>query len=192
MRNFEFFSTVQRAFLILVLLLPSSAMSAFCEEQVCISDARLKSEVKPFELGLDILMGVSPKSFKYNGLGGVPASSKPELGIIAQDLEKTAPELVLKKEVKLQPTDLKPTEIKQVNYGAFSFILINSVKDLYHRWFNDSQSLHRELTALKNKADLLEKNNQALKAQVQALKTYLCADDADAPFCSQSKKTETD
>lgn len=54
----------------------------------CSSDERLKSEIQPFNLGLDALLGMSPKTFKYNGLGGHPASDQPELGVIAQEIEK--------------------------------------------------------------------------------------------------------
>jgi hypothetical protein len=156
----------------------------------CSSDERLKTDIQPFDLGLDALLGISPKTFRYNGLGEHPASDKPELGVIAQDVEKTAPQLIVNKQVKLHPDDQQTVEIKQVNYTAFTYVLINAVKDLYHSWFNDSQEIHRELASIKaendqlksdgavkdQKIDLLEKENSAIKA-------YLCDKDPNASIC---------
>ena len=99
----------------------------------CVSDERLKSEIQPFDLGLDALMGITPKYFKYNGRGGHPVSPQLELGVIAQDVEKTAPQLINTRMVKLNPEDKNLTEVKQVNYTAFSYVVINAVKELYHK-----------------------------------------------------------
>jgi hypothetical protein len=138
----------------------------------CVSDARLKTDVKPFELGLDALMGISPKTLRYNGLGGHPASSQPELGVIAQEVETTAPELISTKQVKLNPDDKNTTEIKQVNYTAFTYVLINAVKDLYQRWFEDSQAVHDRLASI-------EAENAALKADNAAIRQRMESENAD-------------
>lgn len=54
--------------------------SAGIASGTCSSDERLKTDVHDFTLGLDALQGLSPKYYRYNGLGGLPASEKPELG----------------------------------------------------------------------------------------------------------------
>lgn len=113
----------------------------------CVSDERLKTDIEPFDLGLEALLGINPHFLRYNGLGGHPVSDKPELGVIAQEVEKTAPQLIATKKVKLNPEDSHMTEIKQVNYTAFTYVLINSVKELFYRWFEDSQAIRRELAS---------------------------------------------
>jgi hypothetical protein len=156
----------------------------------CSSDERLKTDIQPFDLGLDALLGISPHFFKYNGLGGHPASQKPELGVIAQELEKTAPQLVVTKNVKLNPDDLQTTEIKQVNYTAFTYILINAVRDLYHRWFDDSETIHREIASIK--ADNAAKDKEIVQLKVEIakqkqenadFKAYLCGKDPGSAIC---------
>src|ERR1035437_863997 len=135
----------------------------------CVSDERLKTDIQSFDLGLDALMGISPKTFKYNGLGGYPKSDKPVIGVVAQDVEKSAPELIARMNVKLNPDEPQTTEIKKVNYSALLYVLINAVKELYHRWSGDSQEIHRELSSV--------------KAENAAIKAYLCSKDPTAPIC---------
>jgi len=105
------------------------------------------------------------------------------MGVIAQDVETVAPILVSTKKVKLHADDKKETDIKVVNYSAFIYAVINSVKELYAKWFNDSQDIHRELAAL-------EQDNAALKAKAEkldqenaAIKSFLCSKDRGAIFC---------
>jgi hypothetical protein len=150
--------------------------SAGVASGTCVSDERLKTDVHDFDLGLDALLGIQPHYFKYNGLGEHPKSSEPELGVIAQEVEKTAPQLVSTREVKLHPEDKQPTEIKQVNYTSFMYVLINAVKDLYHQWADDSQEIHRALASKDERIRALERENAAIK-------DYLCSKDPQAPLC---------
>jgi len=151
--------------------------SAGVAHGVCVSDERLKKDVRPFDLGLEALMGINPKYLKYNGLGGHPKSTQLELGVIAQDVEKTAPELIKVKNVKLYPEDNETIEIKHVNYTAFIYVVINAIKDLYHKWFDDSQVIHREIASLnekfKNENERLKKENEKIKIENLAIKNRL-------------------
>ncbi|KHD89664.1 MAG: hypothetical protein OM95_00870, partial [Bdellovibrio sp. ArHS] len=156
----------------------------------CASDSRLKENIQSFDLGLEALLGITPHYFKYNGLAEVPASRSLELGVIAQEVEKTAPELIVPKKVKLNPDDSQETEIKQVNYTAFTYVLINAVKELYHHWLDDSQSIHRELASKDQQIRLLEQENvqktkelEAMKKENSAIKSWICSKDPSAALC---------
>src|SRR5262249_28091793 len=135
----------------------------------CASDIRLKTDIRSFDLGLAALFGVSPKIFKYSGLGEHPASVHDELGVVAQDVEKSAPELIVQKRVKLHKEDQQLTEIKEVNYSALIYVVINAVKELHHLWFDSDQEFRRELSSI--------------KAENARLKAYLCGQNPDAPIC---------
>lgn len=132
----------------------------------CSSDAALKTDVQSFSLGMEALEGIQPHMFRYNGLGEHPKSEALELGVIAQEVEKTAPELISRKKVYLHPGDKEKTEIRQVNYSAFTYVLINAVKEFYKSWKEDSSALHQEI-------DLLKKENQALSEQNQRMMQQL-------------------
>jgi hypothetical protein len=137
-----------------------------CQAGACSSDIRLKTDVHPFAPGLDGLLKISPKWYKYNGLGEQQKTDTPAIGVIAQDVEKGAPELISTKPVKLHPEDKETTEIKRVNYSGLIYVVINAVKELYHRWFDDSQAIHQELQKV-------EAENAKLKARIEHLEQVL-------------------
>ena len=93
------------------------------------SDARIKKDVAALRLGLTQLKEVRPVTYKYNGLGGAPNDGREYVGVIAQELEKVFPSMVSSKKVKLHPEDALETDIKVVDPSAFTYLLINSVKE---------------------------------------------------------------
>jgi hypothetical protein len=146
----------------------------------CASDERIKKDVYSFDLGLEALLGIDPVHFKYNGLAGFKADGKEQLGVIAQQVEKTAPELVKRQMVTLNPDDQEKTEIKVVDYGAFTYVIINAIKQFYHKWFNDSTAIHREIaakdraiTSLKSETAKLTKENEEMKVRLSKIEKML-------------------
>lgn len=124
----------------------------------CASDERIKTDVRGYDLGLEALLGINPVRFKYNGLAGFKTDGKEQLGVIAQQVEKVAPSLVKTKMVQLHEGDQQQTEIKVVDYGAFTYVIINAIKDLYAKWSDDSKDIRREIASVK--ADNAEKDKQ--------------------------------
>jgi len=121
----------------------------------CMSDERLKTEIHDFDLGLEALASIQPRFFKFNGLGDLPTSKDYELGVVAQEVEKSAPELIMKKSIKLHKEDQETTEVKQVNYSAFTYVLINAVKELHH----ENQELKQRLERLEKIVSAQSKPN---------------------------------
>jgi hypothetical protein len=93
------------------------------------SDARIKKDVQTLRLGLDELREVRPVTFKYNGLGGTDNDGREYVGVIAQELEKLFPSMVTTQKKKLRDTDTKETDVKLVDPSAFTYVLINAVKE---------------------------------------------------------------
>ncbi|WP_413578233.1 tail fiber domain-containing protein [Bdellovibrio sp. HCB290] len=147
--------------------------SAGVASGTCSSDIRLKKDIKPFNLGLDVVLGLQPKFFKYNGLGGEEVSSKDQLGVIAQEVEKIAPSLIETKSVKLRESDKKETEIKTVNYSAFIYTVINALKEFHSQWSSDSKVLHREIALVKEQNEKLAHENAELKKRLDAIEKKL-------------------
>lgn len=139
----------------------------------CTSDIRLKKDIRPFDLGLKELVGISPKYFKYNGLGGESETKTDQMGVIAQEIEKVAPSLIGTKQAKLHPDDKQTTELKVVNYSAFIYVAINAIKEFYSQWHNDSQVLHREIASLKEQNDQLKLQNDKLQERLDKIEKAL-------------------
>jgi hypothetical protein len=92
------------------------------------SDRRIKKDVKDLDRGLAELMRVRPVRYKYNGLGGTEDDGKEYVGVIAQELGQIVPSMVSTRKGKLRKDDAKETEIEIVDPSAFTYMLINSVK----------------------------------------------------------------
>jgi hypothetical protein len=78
------------------------------------SDERLKSNIKPLEDSLSKLMNIRGVSYVKK------ASNQPEIGVIAQEVEKQYPELIRNRD----------DGMKTVNYNGLIGVLIESVKQL--------------------------------------------------------------
>ena len=96
------------------------------------SDARLKTNIRPFTDGLDVLSQIKPVRYYYNGLAGTPTETE-NIGIIAQEMQKIAPYTVGTSKVKLHPDDTEQTEILNYNSHAITYVTINAVKELNER-----------------------------------------------------------
>jgi hypothetical protein len=93
------------------------------------SDARIKKDVKALQWGIEELRQVRPVTFKYNGLGGSQDDGREYTGVIAQELEKILPAMVTSRKAKLKQSDSDETDIRIVDPSAFTYVLINAVKE---------------------------------------------------------------
>ena len=93
------------------------------------SDLRLKKDIKPLKSALSTLGKLQGKSYRWKG------NNEPDIGLIAQELEKVIPELV--------KTDNKG--YKSIVYQKLTAVLIEAVKEQ-----------QQEINNLSNRIALLE------------------------------------
>jgi hypothetical protein len=90
------------------------------------SDARLKKDVRNYEVGLKDLLKIRPVWFTYTGEAGMPQETG--IGILAQELQQIAPYMV--KEWAYRDTTGKVLgTYLGVDNGPMTYMLINSVKE---------------------------------------------------------------
>lgn len=95
-----------------------------------VSDARLKEVRGDFPLGVDELMRLRPRVFRYNGLGGTVADGREYVGLVAQEVpEALAPYCCERAEVKLRASDAAPTEILMLDHSAFPLLCVNALRE---------------------------------------------------------------
>lgn len=97
-----------------------------------ISDERTKRNVEPYTTGLDLIRQINPVSFEYNGLAYTPEGDT-GVGVIAQEIEKFAPQMIHKYKRKLREDDAEETEILEYQGNEVQYALINAVKELEQR-----------------------------------------------------------
>lgn len=147
---------------------------------VATSDRRLKKDIKHFEGGLNELLKVNPVWFRYNGKGGTDDDGKNYVGVIAQEIQPIAPYMIEKSKAKIEKTDKEESEILKVDPTAFTYMIINSIKQLAQKahafektvraWFDHQDE---RITNLENKMATMQKQNEALLKQNQELMEYI-------------------
>ncbi|MFZ9595410.1 MAG: tail fiber domain-containing protein, partial [Bdellovibrionia bacterium] len=136
---------------------------------VCTSDERLKENIQDYHGGLKELLGIRLRTYQFNGLGEMPKTGETAVGVIAQEVEKTNPDLVKTRLVKMHPTDSDQSEIKVVDYSKFTFMLINAVKEIYTKITESQISQEHQLASKADQAELdrLREENRELKARME-------------------------
>jgi len=116
------------------------------------SDARLKHNIHPVFAGegLKILAGLQPVSFVWN------KNNKPDIGLIAQQVEKALPQAVEK-------TD---NGMLRVTYDKLILPLIAAIQELHEML----KKLASQITAMAERQSALEKRLTALEAENAALR----------------------
>lgn len=131
------------------------------------SDLRLKKEIKPLENDLEKIQKVQGVSYLWKD----EKNKRPQIGFIAQWVEKIYPELV----------ETDKSGMKSINYSHFVAPIIESIKTLaqkFEKLFESDEKQNREIASLKSE-------NKTLKSDNEMMKAYLCQKDPKAPFCQK-------
>lgn len=123
---------------------------------VTYSDRRTKTHISELPYGLEDLMKLQPVSYSYNET--ISPNNRTRLGLIAQDVEKIIPEVVITEDVDIDPKTgekiVVPGDYLAMSYIELIPVLIKAV-----------QEQQKEIVALK---DQLE-NYQFLEKRIKAL-----------------------
>jgi|GEM_PF-6520041 len=105
------------------------------------SDEKLKKNVRPLDKGLSTILALQPKAYdmkveEYKGK--LNLAKGPQLGMIAQDVEKLVPEAVAKVTVPAREvvgedgkkTKVEQIEYKNLNYVALVPVLVKAIQEL--------------------------------------------------------------
>ncbi len=96
------------------------------------SDKRLKTGINNFRYGLDEVLQLQPVNFRYNGKAGFSNAGQNQVGLVAQDLQKVAPELVstfTHKEEDEQTKSVRSEDYLMISESSIKYMLINAVKE---------------------------------------------------------------
>lgn len=148
----------------------------------CVSDRRLKEQIKPLDNTLERLLSLRPVTYVWRPeYFEVHKREGQELGLIAQEVEKVFPELVVEKE----------DGYKRVKYDiSLSLYIIQSIKEFFGIYEEDKKvqgrkiaSLEEENNLLKEEVESVKSKNKSLEQRNKMMEDYLCSKDPSAPFC---------
>jgi hypothetical protein len=107
------------------------------------SDLELKETVEGFPDGLEILLGLDPVRYTYNGLGGMARTGQEHIGLVAQAVQGLAPYLVRPYQGRLRPEEA-PRTLLALDGSPLVYLLINAVKTL-HAWLLEARQGQQRL-----------------------------------------------
>lgn len=87
------------------------------------SDVRLKRDIEDYSHGLNEILQLTPRTFKYFD------TEKVYTGLVAQECESVMPEIVEQVSGKL-PDGTESDDIRQIDSTALTYALVNAVKEL--------------------------------------------------------------
>jgi len=130
-----------------------------------LSDRRLKKNITPFKDGLDILRQINPVNYEFSGVAGLP-TNEPQIGVIAQDVERVAPYCVGRSNVVLKTSTeaakFSGDILHTIKLGDSGTAYVASVRNycpdgLFYVLINSVKQLDSTVTALRNQ---INANNQ--------------------------------
>ncbi len=125
------------------------------------SDERLKSNIKPLQNNLKLIRGINGVSYNYkNDEESDMKSQKERFGFIAQDLEKSMPNLVYKDDEGLLSID----------YISMIPVLVEAVKELDIAQ-KENEILKTKLDVITEELEYIKENYEELKDKVITLET---------------------
>ena len=112
------------------------------------SDRRLKTNINDFKYGLDEVLQLRPVNFRYNGKAGFKNAGQDQVGLVAQDLQKVAPELVstfTHEEENEESKVIKSEDYLMISESSIKYMLVNAIKEQQ----NKIETLEQELAERK-------------------------------------------
>lgn len=100
------------------------------------SDKRLKSNIEPMSYGLAEVLRLNPVSYRYNGLGGTENNGDRHFGLLAQELQQVAPEMVkeythviYEHDEELGQEVVGTEQFLQIRDNEVKYMLLNAIKE---------------------------------------------------------------
>jgi hypothetical protein len=125
---------------------------------IATSDVRVKTNIRPFELDMDKFLYLGSKAIRHNWKEGWGPLNSPEIGFIAQDIEKFFPELV--------SIGAKKPHLRGISYGKMVTV---AIKAAAQTWIY-AKEIDARVVAVESEVDKLKKKIDKLQIELNTLK----------------------
>jgi len=96
------------------------------------SDKRLKTNINDFKYGLGEVLQLRPVNYRYNGKAGFRNVEQDQVGLVAQDLQKVAPELVSTftyEEENEKAKVIRSEDYLMISESSIKYMLVNAIQE---------------------------------------------------------------
>ncbi len=131
----------------------------------CLSDERLKEDIKELESSLDKVLALNPVRYIWRAdLYDIHQREGAEIGLIAQEVEKVFPEMIKTGE----------DGYKRVRYDvSLQLRLIAAFREFYGENKETDSKQNREIASLKKEVNNLKEQNQELQKRLEKIEAML-------------------
>ena len=126
---------------------------------VTASSARFKQAIKPMDKVSEAILALKPVTFRYKK--EIDADGTPEFGLVAEDVEKVNPDLVVR------DADGKPFSVR---YDAVSAMLLNEFLKEHRKVEQQRRDFEAALAQHQKQIDALSAALQRVSAQIEVSK----------------------
>ncbi len=130
------------------------------------SDKRLKTNVKPFTDGLNLIQKINPIWFTYNGKAGMPNDTG--VGTLAQEFQKIAPYMVKPWQYNDDEKGISESYLG-IDYGPLTFVIVNAIQEQQEIIVNQNNKITKQQEANKN----LQQEINSLKERLEKIEKLL-------------------
>lgn len=138
--------------------------NAIFELSLCSSSIRYKTNVLPFNSGLELINRLRPVTFDWI------ATRERDLGLIAEEVEKVDPLLV---------TRNRTGQIEGVKYDQLGIVFINSIKEQQSQIIRQQTRLDEQQSEIDRQLRRIERQQD----QIESLLKIVCLDHPGADLC---------
>jgi len=135
------------------------------------SDRRLKQDIRAYDDGIGTVLAIEPVRYRYNGKGGIKATEREYVGVVAQDLQRVAPYMI-RQHTYHNPETGRDEEYLAVNNSAMTYTLVNAVKEQQaqiEQLRAEKEALQQQMASMKaNYGQRLQRLEAMLGAQADA------------------------
>jgi len=144
-----------------------------CNTVIETSDRRLKRDINEYDKGLEAVRQINPVTYRYNERSGME-SDELQTGIVAQELQEIAPELVQEftnvtytHDEEGEPVYAGEEIFLEVRTSEVKWMMLNAIKELA----DDNDELKTQNAELQEKYDALEDRMAAIEAMLKKSNT---------------------
>ena len=135
-----------------------------------VSSARFKNQIKPMDKASEAILALKPVTFRYKE--ELDPDGMPQFGLIAEEVEKVNPDLVVRDE---------DGKVNTVRYEAVSAMLLNEFLKEHQKLTEFEATVSQQQKEFRSTIERQQKQIEALTATLQKVADRLDADRSIAP-----------
>ena len=146
------------------------------------SDRRLKRNIKGFDEGLSVVLGIHPVRFKYNGIAEYDTLQE-QIGVIAQEIQQVAPYMISSQPIIAKDENGAEHQYLMYDAHALPYLLVNAVQELHAMINAQKITIELQNSQIKDQKMEIDKLKKEQKQSAKRIRSYSSKSDPKNAGC---------